>query len=132
MLALDCDFLIPAALGSAINEKNVDSLNCKVIVEAANGPVTGTWSQQYGSIAEVNNAISNAGLDANQMAQAKVVRAYLHWRLMDLYGNIVIADGSGSSNQSSRSAVFNWVEGELLSALGMGSSFDLSGLSSYF
>ena len=95
----------------------------------ANGPVTGTWSQQYGSIAEVNNAISNAGLDANQMAQAKVVRAYLHWRLMDLYGNIVIADGSGSSNQSSRSAVFNWVEGELLSALGMGSSFDLSGLS---
>ena len=79
----------------------------------ANGPVTGTWSQQYGSIAEVNNAISNAGLDANQMAQAKVVRAYLHWRLMDLYGNIVIADGSGSSNQSSRSAVFNWVEGEL-------------------
>ena len=95
----------------------------------ANGPVTGTWSQQYGSIAGVNNAITNGGLDTNQMAQAKVVRAYLHWRLMDLYGNIVIADGSGSSAQSSRSTVFNWIEGELLSALGMGSSFDLSGLS---
>ena len=31
LLALECDFLIPAALGSAINEKNVDSLNCKVL-----------------------------------------------------------------------------------------------------
>lgn len=96
----------------------------------ANGPVTGTWSQQYGSIGQVNNAITNGGLDANQMAQAKVVRAYLHWRLMDLYGNIVIADGSGSSAQSSRSTVFSWIEGELLSALGMGSSFDLTKLSS--
>jgi len=95
----------------------------------ANGPVTGTWSQQYGSIGQVNNAITNGGLDANQMAQAKVVRAYLHWRLMDLYGNIVIADGSGSSSQSSRSAVFSWIEGELLSALGMGSSFDISKVS---
>ena len=95
----------------------------------ANGPVTGTWSQQYGSIGQVNNAISNGGLDANQMAQAKVVRAYLHWRLMDLYGNVVIADGSGSSSQSSRSAVFSWIEGELLSALGMGSSFDISKVS---
>ncbi|MFL2624775.1 MAG: RagB/SusD family nutrient uptake outer membrane protein [Flavobacteriales bacterium] len=95
----------------------------------ANGPITGTWSQQYGSIGQVNNAITNGGLDATQMAQAKVVRAYLHWRLMDLYGNVIIADGSGSSSQSSRSTVFNWVEGELLSALGMGSSFDLSKLS---
>ena len=39
--------------------------------------------------------------------------------------NIIIADGSGSSSQSSRSAVFSWIEGELLSALGMGSSFDI-------
>jgi hypothetical protein len=41
---------------------------------------------------------------------------------MDLYGNVVIADGSGSSSQSSSSTVFNWVEGELLSALGTGSN----------
>ncbi len=40
LLALDCDFLIPAALGSAINKNNVDTLNCKVVIEAANGPVT--------------------------------------------------------------------------------------------
>ena len=94
----------------------------------ANGPITGTWAQQYSAIAAVNNAIANAGLDANQMAQAKVVRAYLHWRLMDLYGNIVIADGSGSNVQRTRAEVFNWIEDELLAALGMGDSFSLAGL----
>jgi len=94
----------------------------------SNSPITGTWSQQYNSIAYVLNAMANAGLNANQMAQAKVVRAYLHWRLMDMYGNIIIADGSGSNAQSSRTNVFNWIEGELLSALGMGANFDLSAL----
>ena len=63
LLTLECDFLIPAALGSAINEKNVDSLNCKVIVEAANGPVTGSaanklWNKK---IAIIPDILTNAG-----------------------------------------------------------------------
>ena len=63
LLALECDFLIPAALGSAINEKNVNSLNCKVIVEAANGPVTGSaanklWNKK---IAIIPDILTNAG-----------------------------------------------------------------------
>ena len=63
LLALDCDFLIPAALGSAINETNVDSLNCKVIVEAANGPVTGSaaeklWDRKISIIPDI---LTNAG-----------------------------------------------------------------------
>ena len=63
LLALDCDFMIPAALGSAINESNVDSLNCKVIIEAANGPVTGDaanklWDRKIGIIPDI---LTNAG-----------------------------------------------------------------------
>ena len=63
LLALECDFLIPAALGSAINEQNVDSLNCKVIIEAANGPVTGEaadklWKKK---IAIIPDILTNAG-----------------------------------------------------------------------
>ena len=63
LLALECDFLIPAALGSAINETNVDSLNCKVIIEAANGPVTGPaanklWDRKIGIIPDI---LTNAG-----------------------------------------------------------------------
>ena len=63
LLALKCDFLIPAALGSAINSNNVDSINCKVIVEAANGPVTGEaadklWKRK---IAIIPDILTNAG-----------------------------------------------------------------------
>ena len=63
LLALDCDFLIPAALGSAINKSNVLSLNCKVVIEAANGPVTGDaadelWKRKIGIIPDI---LTNAG-----------------------------------------------------------------------
>tara|TARA_B100000003_G_C10936146_1_gene373345 strand:+ start:3110 stop:4342 length:1233 start_codon:yes stop_codon:yes gene_type:complete len=63
LLALDCDFLIPAALGSAINKSNVSSLNCKVVIEAANGPVTGDaadelWKRKIGIIPDI---LTNAG-----------------------------------------------------------------------
>ena len=63
LLALECDFLIPAALGSAITDKNVDSLNCKIIIEAANGPVTGEaadklWEKK---IAIIPDILTNAG-----------------------------------------------------------------------
>ena len=98
LLALECDFLIPAALGSAINEKNVDSLHCKVIVEAANGPVTGfaankLWDKK---IAIIPDILTNAGGvtvsyfewvqnlqqfkwtedDVNQKLEAKMVNAF--------------------------------------------------------
>ena len=34
------DFLIPAAIDSAINKKNVDQVKARIIAEGANGPVT--------------------------------------------------------------------------------------------
>ncbi|MFQ5702562.1 MAG: Glu/Leu/Phe/Val dehydrogenase [Gemmatimonadales bacterium] len=38
---ISCDWLVPAALGSVITkEKNASSIDCKVVVEAANSPVT--------------------------------------------------------------------------------------------
>ena len=63
LLALDCDFLIPAALGSAINESNVDTLSCKVVVEAANGPVTGDAARSLHkrSIPVIPDILTNAG-----------------------------------------------------------------------
>jgi len=40
LLAIDCDVLIPAALGSVLTQENAASVKAPLIVEAANAPVT--------------------------------------------------------------------------------------------
>jgi glutamate dehydrogenase/leucine dehydrogenase len=40
LLALKCDYLIPAALGGVITQSNARQVHAKVIAEAANAPVT--------------------------------------------------------------------------------------------
>ena len=40
LLTLECDILIPAALGNQIHKNNVEQIKARLIVEAANGPVT--------------------------------------------------------------------------------------------
>ncbi|MCB0833759.1 MAG: glutamate dehydrogenase [Bacteroidetes bacterium] len=40
LLEMECDILVPAALGHVITSKNADRIKAKLIVEGANGPVT--------------------------------------------------------------------------------------------
>ena len=40
LLELDCDYLVPAALGEVITAKNAANIRARVVVEAANHPVT--------------------------------------------------------------------------------------------
>ncbi|MET3196125.1 Glu/Leu/Phe/Val dehydrogenase [Bacillus sp. OAE603] len=40
LLEKECDVLIPAAISGVIHSRNAKKLNCKIVVEAANGPTT--------------------------------------------------------------------------------------------
>jgi glutamate dehydrogenase (NAD(P)+) len=39
-LEVECDVLVPAALENQINRTNMSKINCRVVAEAANGPIT--------------------------------------------------------------------------------------------
>ena len=96
---------------------------------ASNGPIAGAWNQQYSAIGACNDALAS-GLDANQTAQIKTLRAFFYYRLLDLYGRVKLVTTPGvDAPQSSRQDVFNFVESELLAALGISSvsmAMDLS------
>jgi glutamate dehydrogenase (NAD(P)+) len=40
LLTLDCDVLMPAALGGVVTHENMDDVRARVVIEAANNPVT--------------------------------------------------------------------------------------------
>src|SRR5699024_12807676 len=40
LLEMDCDILIPAAVGNQITVDNADKIKASIVVEAANGPTT--------------------------------------------------------------------------------------------
>src|SRR3954452_1844349 len=40
LLAIECDVLIPAALGGMIHEGNADRINTKMVIEGANSPTS--------------------------------------------------------------------------------------------
>lgn len=63
LLTQDCDILIPAALEGAINDSNAGRLRTRLIVEAANNPITCAAAEMLdGSpIAVVPDILANAG-----------------------------------------------------------------------
>lgn len=72
LFALECEYLIPAALGSAINENNAESIKAKVIVEGANSPITSVADDilnQRGVII-IPDILANAG---------GVIVSYFEW-----------------------------------------------------
>lgn len=99
--------------------------------DAAHERIGEAWNDAYGGIGECNIALAGGALNANQTAQARALRAYFYWRLLDIFGRVKIVTAPGSdAPQSDRAAVFNFVESELLAALGISAvtaSMDLSG-----
>ncbi len=63
LLTLDVDVLIPAALGGAITRDNVENVRAKLVVEAANSPVTprADESLRARNIPVIPDILANAG-----------------------------------------------------------------------
>ncbi|MBT8306786.1 MAG: RagB/SusD family nutrient uptake outer membrane protein, partial [Maribacter sp.] len=95
-----------------------------------NGAFNGIWNDAYGGIGEVNLALAGT-LSADETAQARVIRAFFYWRLLDNFGRVkIITTPGGDAPQSTRAELFDFVESELLGALGITAvtaSLDLSG-----
>ena len=63
LLTIQCDFLVPAALGGVIHKMNADNLNCRFVIEAANGPTTPPGDEILfdKSIPVIPDILTNAG-----------------------------------------------------------------------
>ncbi len=72
LLELDCDILIPAALGNQITQENVSKIQTKLIVEGANGPV----NPEADSYLKKNNVIVVPDILANA---GGVTVSYFEW-----------------------------------------------------
>jgi glutamate dehydrogenase (NAD(P)+) len=72
LLALDVDFLVPAAVGGVIHAGNADAVRARMIVEAANSPLTAAADRLLGErgIPIVPDILANAG---------GVVVSYFEW-----------------------------------------------------
>ena len=63
LLEIDCDVLIPAALGEVITAANADKVKAKIVVEAANNPTTPDADKILGDcgVRVIPDILANAG-----------------------------------------------------------------------
>jgi glutamate dehydrogenase (NAD(P)+) len=72
LIAIECDVLIPAALGGMIHEQNAGRINCRMIIEGANSPTTPAADQilHDNGVQVIPDVMANAG---------GVVASYFEW-----------------------------------------------------
>jgi glutamate dehydrogenase (NAD(P)+) len=72
LFAIECDVLIPAALGGMIHEGNADAINCKMLIEGANSPTTPVADEilHENGVHVIPDVMANAG---------GVVCSYFEW-----------------------------------------------------
>lgn len=83
LLELDCELLVPAALGGVITMENVDRIKAKYIVEGANGPVDADADEALFSrgVAVLPDILANAGGVTVSYFEWVQNRQYYSWDL---------------------------------------------------
>ncbi len=80
--------------------------------------LNGMWGDAYSAIGEANRLIADGAGGAAGVAQLRVLRAFVVWKLMDSFGRVKIPTALGTDvPQSSRVDAFNFIESELLASL---------------
>ncbi|HBH50213.1 MAG TPA: RagB/SusD family nutrient uptake outer membrane protein, partial [Bacteroidales bacterium] len=87
-----------------------------------NDGLNGAWVDNYRGIFQCNNLLVNGTaegpLNTEQEASVRALRAYIFWRLMDLFGNIKLTQlPEVDVPQSTRTEAFDFIEEELLDAI---------------
>lgn len=78
--------------------------------------INDTWNNAYGGIFQANTLLGDDAIkgDAGKVAQLRLLRAYFHWRLMDVFGNIPIITVAGEgADQTQRPEVYQWIVDEI-------------------
>jgi hypothetical protein len=85
--------------------------------------INDTWSQAYNGIFQCNALLPGgttpiSGITANQTAQLKFLRAFFHWRIMEVFGNgKIITQAGKDAPQVTRTAMYNFIESEVLATI---------------
>jgi hypothetical protein len=82
------------------------------------GGINGAWGDIYGGIFQCNELLGKSSTTEAGKVQLRTLRAYLYWRLLDMFGRIKLITASGvDSPQVTRLEAYNFVESELLAVL---------------
>lgn len=86
LLAMDVDVLVPAALEGVINSANARAVRAKIIVEGANGPVTGDADRELSNrgVTIVPDILANAGGVVVSYFEWVQSRAGFYWELEEV------------------------------------------------
>jgi len=94
LLELPVEILIPAAVEDVLTQDNANKVSAKLIVEAANGPITAEADEIFGQkkIAVIPDILANSG---------GVVASYVEWR------------NAKSGNQTSAKEVYQFIDSKV-------------------
>ena len=86
---------------------------------ATNPGLNSAWNDIYGGIFQCNDLLSTS-LSAQGEAEVRVVRAYLYWKLQDLFGHRIklqTATGVDVNQNEDPRAIVDFIESEVLDAI---------------
>ncbi len=90
LLALECDFLVPAALENTIDAENASAVRAKIVAEAANGPVTPAADRilEANGIFVIPDILCNAGGVTVSYFEWVQDEQHLFWEAQDVYNRL--------------------------------------------